>query len=230
MSTAQKNCHFFNTKTGCNNGDKCKFRHEKNQTGNEVENEVENEVGNEVYLVVEHELKKYCPANRISIICQKITGMLLEMTSEEISQFIENESSRSEKMTEAFEAIKQEQEVDVTLQKEIVSEIEKFKFLLSHVSSFFDNGRLEEVNAELAYTKIPFVKVGCIKFRTEKKNKYTCTFPNTEDTDFYMKLLSDISFQTNLRKELSNKCPRGYFTVKFLEEYDTLSIQAKHRI
>jgi hypothetical protein len=222
----QKKCNFFNTVRGCKNGKDCEFVHVA-----DVADEVA--TGNKIYGFVENELKKCCPSTSIAKICQKITGMFLDMNTEEKQRLYDDDVYRLERMNDAFCAIKEEKDEDVSQLLKIVNEIEKFKFFLSHVLSFFkDNGRMEEVTAELAYTTNPFVKVGTIKTSVEKKNKYTCTFPGQDqsDFDFYTSLLSDISFQTNLRKGLSAECGRGYFTVKFLEMYNTLSIQAKHRL
>ena len=227
MSTKFKQkCDFFNTVRGCKNGKNCDFAHVA-----DVADEVA--TGNKIYGFVENELKKCCPSTSIAKICQKITGMFLDMNTEEKQRLYDDDVYRLSRMNDAFCAIKEEKDEDVSQLLKIVNEIEKFKFFLSHVLSFFkDNGRMEEVTAELAYTTNPFVKVGTIKTSVEKKNKYTCTFPGKDqsDFDFYTSLLSDISFQTNLRKGLSKECGRGYFTVKYFEEFNTLSIQAKRRL
>ena len=219
LQKEQKKCAYHNTAGGCKNGSDYTFAHIS--------------IGNKIYYLVENELKNCCPSTSISKMCQKITGMFLDMTSDEIKRLFNDETYLFERMNEVFCLIKEEKDVDVSELLKIVIEIEKFKFFLSHVLSFFkNNGRIDDVTSELAYTTNPFVKVGTVKANVENKNKYTCTFPSRDssDVDFYTSLLSDISFQTNLRKGLSKECGRGYFTVKYFEEFNTLSIQAKRRL
>ena len=249
-------CKFYNTKYGCNKGDSCTFRHVSESSDNEVSDKGVSDkgvsdkgvsdkgvsdkgvsdkgvsdkqrIGLQIYNTVHAILKTCCPFEKIHQIQAKITGMLMEMTPKEIDTFLGSESCQQERMSEAFTVI----EEDGGELSETVKEINFYKKFVDEIVSFFKEKRLEEVNVHLTYTK-ETVKVGVIQMqKSEKKNNYVFVVPgeSKEEREFYMNLAAnDRSFQTNIRKGLSQYCHNGYFTMKYIDALEAVSIQAIQR-
>jgi hypothetical protein len=232
-------CKFYNTKYGCNKGDSCTFRHVSESSDNEapVDKGVsvsdkgvsdKERLGLQIYNTVYGMLKACCPFERIHRIQAKVTGMLLEMTPEEICVFLGSASCQQERLNEAFAAM----EEDGGEFSEMVKEIKLYKKFLIEIVAFFAEKRLEEVNVHLSYTK-ETVKVGLIQMqKPEKKNNYVFVVPgdSKEEREYCMNLAAnDRFFQTNIRKGLSEHCHNGYFTMKYIDVLEAVSIQAIQR-
>jgi hypothetical protein len=224
-----KVCKFYK-EDGCKKGDACTFLH---VSDNEVRDKEVFDNGMAVYNAVYAILKTCCPDEKIQGIQGKITGMLLEMTPEEISDFLKNPSCQQQRLEEAFTAIEEETEEDVGELSQTVKEIKLFKKCLGETVTFFKEKRLDEVNVHLSYTRGAAIKVGLIQMqKPEKKNNYTFVVPgdSKEEREFYMNLAAnDRFFQNNVRKGLSQYCPEGYFTMKYIDAIQAVAIQATRR-
>lgn len=242
-----KICKFFQS-GHCSKGAACTFLH---QVAVVPEKE---RVGMAIYNIVYTILKTCCPDEKIQRIQGKITGMLLEMTPEEIDEFLTKPSYQQQRMEDAFTAIEQENEsielvnsgaTDAKLPIEqaaieeagelaqTVKEIKSYKKCLGEIITFFKEKRLGEVDVHLSYTKGTAVKVGLIQMqKPEKKNNYTFVVPgdSKEEREFCMNLVAnDRFFQNNVRKGLSQYCPQGYFTMKYIDAIQAVAIQATRR-
>ena len=254
-----KICKFFQS-GHCSKGAACTFLHQVTVVSEKVSEK--ERVGMAIYNIVYQILKTCCPDEKIQRIQGKITGMLLEMTPEEIDEFLTKPSYQEQRMEDAFAAIENENaSIGISLDQfyelvnsgttdaklpiaqdaieeagelaQTVKEIKSYKKCLGEIITFFKEKRLGEVDVHLSYTKGTAVKVGLIQMqKPEKKNNYTFVVPgdSKEEREFCMNLVAnDRFFQNNVRKGLSQYCPQGYFTMKYIETIQAVAIQATRR-
>lgn len=250
-----KICKFFQSGY-CSKGASCTFLHQTTVVPQKEQD------GTAIYNIVNTILKSCCPHEKIQKITGKITGMLLEMDSDEINEFLTKPSYQQQRMEDAFTAIEQENEsIGVSLNEfyelvrngatdaklpfaddaveeigelaQTVKEIKSYKKCLDEIITFFKEKRLDEVDVHLSYTKGSVIKVGLIQLqKPEKKNNYTFVVPgdSKEEREFCMYLAAnDPFFQNNVRKGLSQICPKGYFTMKYIDAIQAVAIQATRR-
>ena len=243
-------CRYFSSTNGCAKGKDCTFLHGTSSSGTSssgTSSGTSSEhptIGHKICSIVHKWLKNnYCPSNKIERFSRKITGMLLQMTEDEIKQFTDSYHYQNQRMNDALEAFREafreasrgvprEDKLDLSFEYSVLDEMALSKKFLDHIISFLrETHRFTDIDTHLRYTTgLSFFNVSFLSLSKINDIVPTCVIPagTKEERDFLMSLaFTDEFFQVNLRKALSTIYKDGYFTVKYIESIKSLLIQVK---